>query len=257
MANPQKENGFTAIANEIMDALIAADLSGQDFKIALLIIRKTYGFNKTEDAVSLSQMMKATTMCKIRCSQVVNRLELMKILTVTENINGIGKKYKFNKDFDTWQTVNKNINRYKKMKGTVNEKRNRPLMKTLTTKDTLTKDTLTKDNTPIVPKGSPYSNDFLIFYTTYPKHKGRDAAWKAWKKRNGDMPDIGIIVGAINRQKLSEQWLKNRGKYIPHPATWINQGCWADEETEVHPMAGAGSEVARRTVANLEGLSLS
>jgi len=130
-------------------------------------------------------------------------------------------------------------------------------MKTLTTKDTLTKDTLTKDNTSIVPKGSPYSNDFLIFYTTYPKHKGRDAAWKAWKKRNGDMPDIGIIVGAINRQKLSEQWLKDRGKYIPHPATWINQGCWADEETEVHPMAGAGSEVARRTVANLEGLSLS
>lgn len=144
MASPQKENGFTAIANEIMDALIAAKLSGQDFKIALLIIRKTYGFNKQEDAVSLSQMVNATGMIKVRCSQVVNRLELMKILTVTENINGIGKKYKFNKDFDTWQTVNKKCNRLEKVKGTVTKKRNPPLMKSVTTKDTLTKDILQK-----------------------------------------------------------------------------------------------------------------
>lgn len=121
MAHPQKENGYTAIANEIMDALISVDLSGQDFKIALLIIRKTYGFNKCEDAVSLSQMMNATGMSKVRCSQVVNRLQLMKILTVTENINGIGKKYKFNKDFDIWETINKNVNRLEKTKLPVNK----------------------------------------------------------------------------------------------------------------------------------------
>lgn len=121
MANPQKEDGYTPIANEIMDALVATDLSGQDFKITLLIIRKTYGYNKCEDAVSLSQMEEATGMGRIRCSQVVNRLQLMKILTVTENINGIGKKYKLNKDFEKWGTVKKNINRLEKTKNTVNE----------------------------------------------------------------------------------------------------------------------------------------
>ena len=147
MASPQKENGYTAIANEIMDALIASELAGQDFKIALLIIRKTYGFNKREDSISLTQMVLATGMCKVRCSQVVNRLQLMKMLTVTENINGIGKKYKFNKDFEKWGTVNKNINRLEKTKGTVNKKRNPPLIKTLTTKDTITKD----NNTPLPP----------------------------------------------------------------------------------------------------------
>lgn len=140
MANPQKENGYTAIANEIIDALIASNLSGQEFKISLLIIRKTYGFHKTEDAVSLTQMMAATGISKIRCSQVVNRLQLMKILTVTENINGIGKKYKFNKDFETWNTVNENINRYRKPKPTVNVLRSEPLMSTLTTKERSTKE---------------------------------------------------------------------------------------------------------------------
>jgi phage replication O-like protein O len=157
VANPQKEHGYTAIANEIMDALIKVDLSGQQFKIALLIIRKTYGFNKKDDAVSLTQMMSFTGMGKIRCSQVVNQLQLMKILTVTENINGICKKYKLNKDFEEWPTVTENINRYRKTKSTVNVLRNRPLMKTLTTKDTITKDTITKDkaHAPVIPEWIP------------------------------------------------------------------------------------------------------
>jgi phage replication O-like protein O len=138
MANPQTEDGYTRIANEIMDALIAADISGQDFKVALLIIRKTYGYNKCEDAVSLSQMANATGMGRIRCSQVVNRLQLMKILTVTENINGIGKKYKFNKDFEKWGTVKENINRIEKTKLTVKENINH-------------KRQYTKDNKPPLP----------------------------------------------------------------------------------------------------------
>ena len=74
MANPQKEDGYTAIANDIMDALIASELSGQDFKVSLLIIRKTYGFNKSEDAVSLSQMMAGSQPAR-----------------VNENINRYGK----------------------------------------------------------------------------------------------------------------------------------------------------------------------
>ncbi len=149
MASPQKEDGYTPIANAIMDALIATNLTGQEFRIAMLIIRKTYGFNKCEDAVSLTQMMAATGMSKIRCSQIINSLQLQKIVTVTQNINGILKKYKFNKDFEGWDTVTENCNSIGKMKSTVTEKRNAPLQKTVTTKDTLTKDTLTKDRTTL------------------------------------------------------------------------------------------------------------
>lgn len=162
MADVQKENGYTGIANQILDALIATQISGQELRIALLIIRKTYGFNKKEDAISLSQMTDATGMHKIRCSQVVRRLELMKILTVTENINGIGKKYRFNKDFETWATVTENINRYRKVKQTVNVLRKRPLMKTLTTKDNNTKDNNTKDKASLfsIPEWTPKETFF-------------------------------------------------------------------------------------------------
>lgn len=121
MANPQTENGFTKIANEILEALIRTSLSGQELKIALLVIRKTYGFNKKVDFISLTQMAKALACSKIRCAQVVKNLESMKILTVNENINGVGKSYRFNKDYSQWNTVNKNINRIEKTKQTVNE----------------------------------------------------------------------------------------------------------------------------------------
>jgi len=135
MADPKNEHGFTAISNELLEALVRTNLSGQELRTLLFFIRKLDGFHKTEDAISLSQIMRATGMIKVRASQVVNNLELMKILTVTKNINGIGKSYKLNKDFDSWETVKENINRYKKLKQTVNKNINKGLIKTLTTKD--------------------------------------------------------------------------------------------------------------------------
>jgi len=41
MANPQIEDGYTRIANEILENLIAFDLSGQEVRVALFVIRKT------------------------------------------------------------------------------------------------------------------------------------------------------------------------------------------------------------------------
>ncbi len=34
---------------------------------------------------------------------------------------------------------------------------------------------------------------------------------------------------AIEVQKQSEQWTKDNGRFIPNPATWLNQGRWEDE----------------------------
>jgi hypothetical protein len=74
-----------------------------------------------------------------------------------------------------------------------------------------------------------YTSDFLSFWDVYPRKVGKDAAWKAWKNRNGSLPEINIIITAIENQKNSDQWLKDSGQYIPNPATWINQGRWEDE----------------------------
>lgn len=88
-----------------------------------------------------------------------------------------------------------------------------------------------KKNIPPTPRkrGITYPEDFEEFWDAYPKKVGKDAALRAWKKRNGDRPATGFLLESIYNQKQSDQWTKDNGQYIPNPATWINQGRWADE----------------------------
>ena len=78
-------------------------------------------------------------------------------------------------------------------------------------------------------KNKTYTDEFLDFWAAYPKKVGKDAAWKAWNGRDGDRPEIGFVLNSLEQQKLSEQWIKENGQFIPYPSTWLNQGRWADE----------------------------
>lgn len=66
MASPQTQNGYTRISNELLDAIIAIDAPGSAIKVFLFIIRKTYGYGKKEDRISVSQIVKATTITERR-----------------------------------------------------------------------------------------------------------------------------------------------------------------------------------------------
>jgi len=67
---------------------------------------------------------------------------------------------------------------------------------------------------------------FEDFWYKYPKKVGKEAARKAWNKAN---PDIIKVIDAINWQRETKQWQAEDGKYIPNPATYLNQGRWQDE----------------------------
>jgi uncharacterized protein YdaU (DUF1376 family) len=69
-------------------------------------------------------------------------------------------------------------------------------------------------------------NYFEDFWYKYPKKVGKEAARKAWNKAN---PDIIKVIDAINWQRETKQWQAEDGKYIPNPATYLNQGRWMDE----------------------------
>ena len=78
-------------------------------------------------------------------------------------------------------------------------------------------------------KNKTYTADFLSFWECYPKKIGKDAAWRAWKNRDGELPGIDFLIGKVANQKKCDQWCKDGGQFIPHPATWINQGRWDDD----------------------------
>lgn len=77
---------------------------------------------------------------------------------------------------------------------------------------------------PIVPQGT-----FDRFWEAYPKKVGKEAARNAFRRVRG--VSIETILQAIARQKDSRQWREENGRFIPNPATWLNQGRWEDEAT--------------------------
>jgi uncharacterized protein YdaU (DUF1376 family) len=69
---------------------------------------------------------------------------------------------------------------------------------------------------------------FDQFWKVYPRKVGKKAAMKAWYKIM-DRPPIIHITESIARAVQTDQWKKDNGQFIPHPATWLNEGRWDDE----------------------------
>lgn len=77
-----------------------------------------------------------------------------------------------------------------------------------------------------------YSEDFQMFWSLYPRKRGKKAAYKAWKNAT-DRPPLQQILAVLAQAKTSKQWQSE--EYIPHPSTWINQGRWDDEWEPTSP----------------------
>jgi hypothetical protein len=72
-----------------------------------------------------------------------------------------------------------------------------------------------------------YTPDFELFWQAYPKKRGKGYALKAWQK-NGH-PGIDRILEVLTRAKAHPDWIKQRGQFIPNPASWLNGKCWEDD----------------------------
>jgi hypothetical protein len=70
---------------------------------------------------------------------------------------------------------------------------------------------------------------FNAFWKAYPRKVGKDAARKAFDKRKPDDVLTEAFIRAIESQSKGEAWRKDGGQFIPHPATWLNEGRWMDE----------------------------
>ena len=70
---------------------------------------------------------------------------------------------------------------------------------------------------------------FAEFWIAYPRKIGKGSAEKAWRKARLGKPMLQTILKAIERARATEQWRKDGGQYIPHPATWLNERRWEDE----------------------------
>ena len=73
------------------------------------------------------------------------------------------------------------------------------------------------------------SIDFERFWQAYPCHQARSKAIEAWNKLAPDQPTVAAILSSIEKWRMSEKWMRENGKYIPMPTTFLNQKRWLDE----------------------------
>lgn len=145
----------TPIINKIIEKLAIARLSTYEFNLIFAIIRKTYGWEKSEDWISMSQFEEITEIPIPHVSRTLKKLFEKKIVKRNGSVWGI------NKNTDEWllpkqvrnlpkqvtqklvtQTGNSEL---PKQVTTVTQIGNCELPKQVNTKETITKETLTKE----------------------------------------------------------------------------------------------------------------
>ena len=103
MANPQREDGHVDIANEIVEALAKIYLSSYESQVLWAIFRKTYGWHKKEDWITNTQISDMTGIAESHISRTIKKLIQRKIII------RVDKKLAFQKDYDQWEKLPKQV----------------------------------------------------------------------------------------------------------------------------------------------------
>ena len=87
------------------------------------------------------------------------------------------------------------------------------------------------DNTDTQDKvcKSPSGDRFPEFWRLFPRRVGKAAAKRVWSRKGLNAKADEIIDHLRIRVRSDAQWLRDDGRFVPHPATWLNGECWEDE----------------------------
>lgn len=106
MSNPQLEDGYTRIANELLEAVSHADFNGAQLRILFCLIRNTYGFGRKECDFSNSFVAKGTGLSKSSIIAVINSLQEGKVIVITQQSTfNSPRKVKLNKHINEWSIL--------------------------------------------------------------------------------------------------------------------------------------------------------
>lgn len=98
------DGGFARIHNAILEALAKARLSGAEFRCVMFLFRKTYGWGKKEDTISLSQWGEGTDAKRHHVMASLNTLVEKKIIYRRLD-KGQTPTYGFNKYVEEWEGI--------------------------------------------------------------------------------------------------------------------------------------------------------
>ena len=253
MADVQKENGYTAIANELLEAICNSGFSAMELKVILTIARFTYGFSQKENEMSLgfiANFMKYKDRAGV--SRAVTRLIKSNVIHLV-GTHGQSRVLSLNKDYDTWNLdCCRNDNCCQNDNRSVAEMTTEVLSKQ---QQILSKENLKENNKDIIytdccrndnccqndntkPKQEEFKEEFEELWKLYPKKRGKSAVSKKAMK---ELQKAGFdtVKRAIESYKAEIKKNRTQDQYIMHGSTFFN-GRWRDYiESEVSGDADA------------------
>jgi len=220
VAKPELEDGFTQIEHEVLEKLARTSLAPNQWRVLIFIIRKTCGWHKEVDYIANFQIVEGTGLCKAVVSRCLKGLSDLQLITRK------GKSIGFQKDWEKWGELAESSTLGSKLAIPSTELAESSTKVSSCAVTQKIKDTKQK----ILNKR--YIPSFDIFYKNYPKKKAKDDAKRAFAKINPSEELLAEMLVAIEKFKKTDDWIKEGGKYIPYPATWLRGKRWEDEIEE-------------------------
>ncbi len=222
MANPQAENGMTRINHENMEKLLEYPFpSPCPLKICFFIIKKTWGWQKKSDYISLTQFQKGIKTSRPTVVHWLDYLVKHQLLVKGDKLSKFGIEYSFNKDWGQWKGLDKPLKLVKPRSFSSKSPLTEPSKTPLT--HNIKKETIQKKCMDI--------SHFEKFWSIYPNKINKKKASELFLKL--DVTLITAILAAVEKQKLTESWFKDGGKYVPYPTTWLSGERWNDESKQM------------------------
>jgi len=254
MSSPQKENGYTPIANELLEAMYKTNFTATEFKTILLIMRYTFGFSRKEHQVSLTFISKGIGISKRYVSSAVGKLINDNILLVVkEHTDTQGRIVKLNKDYDKWE--NRDSVQQMNHSSTVEAEINTTDELQFNTTDEL-QFTQDKQNIKQNKNNGACNSFFEQIWQLYPNKKGK-AQVNTKSKKELQRLGIDVVKTCIDRYVVDKpDW-----KQFQNGSTFFNGGYidYIDESftEQASPLEDERSEPKRQqlTKQQLEALS--
>ena len=111
-----------------------------------------------------------------------------------------------------------------------------------------------KDKDKEIPLNPQRDDLFERFWKVYPRHTAKQNARQAWSKLKltANDPRLDAMRQGLAVAKQSHDWVKDKGQFIPHAATWLNGQRWHDELTPANVIPIGGMEARNES----KGLAL-
>ncbi|HGE8334246.1 TPA: replication protein [Serratia marcescens] len=191
------DDGYTRIANELLEAIAGADLTARQLKLMMAYIRKTYGFNKRADRIADEQIASITGLSRQNVNKAKKELLSMNCLFMEGSQIGVNKEvsaWRFSKCLQVGNFVSKletkNVSKLETVGVSKLETHKRHSLKT-------TKDNINKP--PISPKKSPQKFDPMTVELPEWLPAETWSSWVTYRKEIGkSIKSMQSVTMAIN-----------------------------------------------------------